>query len=366
MVFGQWHLNCTPLFSHLAPSGQGLILQGSTPARPNVLCQYQEIQLGSIQKTLQRIDERSEKIEGAIFDLQQENEKLRKQVGTLMIERQDLKEENERMKTSLRRIKMQRNHLEQWTRKWNIRIWGLKDDETETVGNCMSKVISFFQCELGLTNFAPDRLDVAHRLGRYRQSQNRAVIVRFLHLTDRTLVLQTKARLIGGPFGIAEDLTAENHKLLGVVREKAGKGNAWSRDGTIFARLQSGRVVKVDEATPLSDYFDTSPTSGSSHPMRSRNTVWQTSGPSHKNVHPNTRPQAAKQHRPGEGSGDRQRPRETNQAGLSAAEGGNRAREPSTPHLGSSTPIRARDRKKLQQPHARSHSHPLGGEGRLY
>ena len=257
-------------------------------------------QLQDIQRTLRKIDERGEKLEAAIYSLQQENDKLRKQVDNLMNDKQDLKAENERVKSTMRKMKMQHNHLEQWSRKWNVRIWGLQDEERETTDNCISKVTNFFRCELGLSDFPPDRIDVAHRLGKFRETQKRAVIVRFLHLTDRTLVLQTKGRLKGKPFGIAEDLTGENYRLLNKVKQMAGRGNAWSRDGVIFARLQSGRTVRVDETTSLSDYFDTPPSSRETTlTSRSQSHVQQFSGASRKDVRPRGAQPAKPNQRPG-------------------------------------------------------------------
>ena len=222
-------------------------------------------QLLNIQETLARIDERSEKIEGAIFDLQLENEALKKQVAQLLKERSDLSEENEKIKATMRKTNQQLNNLEQWTRKWNLRIWGLKDEDRETTETSAEKVVGFLRFELGLSDMTTDKIDIAHRLGKYRPNEDRAIIVRFLRLSDRTQVLRVRSRLRGKQYGVAEDLTATNYKLLNTVRERAGRRNAWTRDGVIFAKLQSGRIVKIDESTPLTDYFDTLPPHGMPH-----------------------------------------------------------------------------------------------------
>ena len=213
-------------------------------------------QLQEIQLTLSRIDERGERMEGMIFELQQENDILKKQVASLTKEKESMREEMERARVSLRQTRMQLNQSEQWGRKWNLRIWGIRDDDrAEPVEECIVRVTRFFQEELGLTNFDPSSVDIAHRMGRFDNSTRRPVIVRFVRLMDRTAVLQARHRLRGKKFGIAEDLTATNYRLLNAVREKAGPRNAWTRDGKIFARLRSGGIVRVDENTRLSDYF---------------------------------------------------------------------------------------------------------------
>ena len=216
-------------------------------------------QLHEIRESLRKIDGRGEKIESAIFDIQIENEKLKQQIHTLLKERNEWKEEAERTKTNLRKMRKQLNHTEQWGRKWNLRIWGLQDGKEETAEETIAKVVSFIRFELGLADFQAEQIDIAHRLGRFKHGDRRPVIARFLRLIDRNAVLRVKHQLKGKKFGIAEDLTSANYKLLQVVREKAGKGNAWTRDGVIHARLHSGSVVRIDEDTPLSDYFGDHP-----------------------------------------------------------------------------------------------------------
>ena len=219
---------------------------------------YDELkeQLTAIQKTLQRIDERGEKLESAILELQLENDSLKKQVQDLKKEKEEQKEEVRRTNVVLRQTRIQVNQFEQWSRKWNVRIWGLKDDENESLQECALKVVSFFRNEMGMTNFPEEGIDIAHRIGPFRHDENRQVMVRFSRMAERNAVLQAKSRLRGKPMSIAEDLTVSNYKLLNAVKSKAGKQNAWTRDGTVFARLQSGRVVRIDQITNLSDYFD--------------------------------------------------------------------------------------------------------------
>ena len=59
-------------------------------------------QLEEISNMLQRIDERGEKIEVAIFDLRNESDQLRKQLQSLLREKEERKEEMELMKKKLR------------------------------------------------------------------------------------------------------------------------------------------------------------------------------------------------------------------------------------------------------------------------
>ena len=75
-----------------------------------------------------------------------------------------------------------RNTLEQYSRKDDVKIINfLNDSDTETADDTEKKVLVFMQNTPGLRNFTADHISVAHGVGKYRQKQNRPVIVRLTH-----------------------------------------------------------------------------------------------------------------------------------------------------------------------------------------
>ena len=67
--------------------------------------------------------------------------------------------------------------LEHYTRKDNIKMINFSNDSDTETADDTEKVLDFVQSTLGLRNFTADYISVAHRVGKYRQKQNRPVIV---------------------------------------------------------------------------------------------------------------------------------------------------------------------------------------------
>ena len=110
-----------------------------------------------------------------ISDIRQEKPLLKKEIGAVLKGRDARKEETERSKTLLRVTRKQLNHVEQWGRKWNLRIWDLEDDErNESVADCIDRVVEFFRKELGLTKFPHGCIDDAQRLDRFNSGKQRS------------------------------------------------------------------------------------------------------------------------------------------------------------------------------------------------
>ena len=206
----------------------------------------------------------SEINDGRFFDLQQENVQLKKQVEMMKKEMERMKESLAETRFLARQAYRHANHVEQWGRRWNVRIWGITgDSREETLSECMNRVASFFHLQLGLVHFDMNNIDIAHRIGRYQPKSDRAIIVRFLRKTDKILILQQKKELRGTPYRLAEDLTPANARLFFRAREAAGARNVWTRDGNILVRTSDGRVRQVEEDTPLSEMFSSSESSQS-------------------------------------------------------------------------------------------------------
>jgi len=201
--------------------------------------------------------EQSKEISGFVFDLQTENEKMKREIQELRSEKNKLKDSVRELQMGLRLAKDHSNRVEQWGRLWNVRIHGIENDrQDEELEECVTKVMNFLESRLGLIHFPRPAIDIAHRLGVYRHGQDRAVIIRFHSRMDRLVVLRNRHRLRSTGYRVVEDLTQVNFRLLQRVKDTAGPRNAWTRDGKVYARLESGRIVQVEEHTPLQDLFE--------------------------------------------------------------------------------------------------------------
>ena len=83
------------------------------------------------------------------------------------------------------------------------------------------KVLDFMQNTPGIRNFTADHISVAHRVGKYRQKQNRQVIVRLTHRKVKTDIFRRRKKL-GKPSQtvfVNENLTKPNSQRLHRIKQ---------------------------------------------------------------------------------------------------------------------------------------------------
>lgn len=175
-------------------------------------------------------------------------------------------EQLENMRKEVRASRQKANENEQYSRRNNVRILGLKmrpDDE------CKQVVVDFCRSRLQLDRIESSNIDAAYILpiststrsqqvgvqpqSRPNSNSEPPVIVKFRRSQDRDAVLVNRKKLKGTGLGIVEDLTLLNVQTLNRVRNDDRVQTSWTWNGKIFAQLKTGRKVQVKALQPLDD-----------------------------------------------------------------------------------------------------------------
>ncbi|GFO19370.1 coagulation factor viii-like protein [Plakobranchus ocellatus] len=85
--------------------------------------------------------------------------------------------------------------LEQYVRRANLRVLGLRDKKDETSASTVNAVTEIIRTKLNWREINPSKIDVAHRIGPYRNNADRSVIVRFCSLTTASEEKRRKKKL---------------------------------------------------------------------------------------------------------------------------------------------------------------------------
>lgn len=170
-------------------------------------------------------------------------EVFNKKIKGLQDEINSLKVTNSELKESSNSCAKKADDLEQYTRRNNIRIFGLPESDSENIDDV---VINLFNEKLNV-NITPSEIDRCHRLGKKTNNKsNRPVIVKFTSYRSRHLVFATKKSLKGSGITIREDLTKSRLALLKAAADKVTFKNAWTSDGRVIVNLKKrGRSQKV-------------------------------------------------------------------------------------------------------------------------
>uniref|UniRef100_A0A8D9E972 Zinc finger DNA binding protein n=1 Tax=Cacopsylla melanoneura TaxID=428564 RepID=A0A8D9E972_9HEMI len=141
------------------------------------------------------------------------------------------RKEKDGIKRELEQVKERNNKLEQYTRRNNLRIFGLKEENKEDVE---IKVLKVLNEKLNIP-INKDDIEACHRTGRLDNAKGgRNIIVRFVSRKVRDNVFRNKRLLKDTRIFINEDLTEANLKLFKMCSEKFGKLNTYTWYGNIM------------------------------------------------------------------------------------------------------------------------------------
>ncbi|GFR93002.1 hypothetical protein ElyMa_000881600 [Elysia marginata] len=194
----------------------------------------------------QKLIDQMEFIQGNIHDLQVEQDNMKKDIPVTQLkdERSILVDEVESIRQCVTIARDELNELNQYSKRNNVRVFGIRDSSTESLEKSSDLVKNIIKIKLKLDLRDYD-IDKAHRVGKYRPSSDRAIIVRFNSHSAAEKVLYNRRALKDSGITIMEDLTKTNVQTLVKVKELASTQQTWTRRGEIFAKNQNNQVFKL-------------------------------------------------------------------------------------------------------------------------
>ena len=214
--------------------------------------QMKEEFLGSVNK-------RIEILEGRLFEKDQDNDNLLKDIEKLntQIEEKNLKieeqkTENKKLSDQIETVNLNMsaklNEMEQYNRKTNIRINGIPEVGIETAEDTTLKVIETINNTFKDINLRSEHVNIAHRLGMKKANAHhtkspRQIIVKFHSRMKRDELLKRRRELKGTNIYISEDLTPINQHVLACLRKKMPDEieQSWSKRGRLYYKSKSNK-----------------------------------------------------------------------------------------------------------------------------
>ena len=157
-----------------------------------------------------------------------------------------------KLRASVRLNAYENDRLQQYTRRENIRISGVNENDGERL---KTKIVELGE-EMDL-HIAERDINACHRLGPNRREGNRprTIIVRFFARDTKHDFLVNKNKLKNkenyrGVY-INEDLTPLRSKLLQYVKKQDVVESAYTREGKVICRTRDGSRVTVETPDDL-------------------------------------------------------------------------------------------------------------------
>ena len=184
----------------------------------------------------QEYEERFNGLDGRLFDLETRMDRL----GG---ENEKLKTENDNLRDELNQCKTHINDLEQYGRRWNLKVFNVEDNRSETAAQTTTKVCNVFTKTVGV-RVNPNDIVACHRLPNKDNTKRRVIICRFKDRGLRDRVLKDRKKCKGKGVSISEDLTLSNSKLVSDAYKHEHCKSTWSVNGKCFGLLVNKTIVR--------------------------------------------------------------------------------------------------------------------------
>lgn len=196
-------------------------------------------------KIISSVVRRIEILEGEIHEMATENKKLTEELANQRKENEKFSEQYNKLQNQViienESLKEALNDAQQYSRANNVRVNGIINDrENQSADEATNAVIKIFNKHMNM-DLSVDDIDIAHRIGPYKDGKNRPIIVKFLQRRTKFEVIKRIPSLIKAKTGIYinEDLTPLNNEVLSSLRLKAKDriAGCWSVQGKIYAKF---------------------------------------------------------------------------------------------------------------------------------
>jgi hypothetical protein len=141
------------------------------------------------------------------------------------------------------RLAERTDELEQYQRRDNIRIFGVKEAAAENTDELVTQIC---RDKLGV-EVSTDSISRSHRVGKRQEpgadgrERHRPIIVRFTSYRVRRSVFEAKKRLKGTGITIREDLTQVRQEMYRRAVAHFGVKNVWTQDGRVLWVDKNGK-----------------------------------------------------------------------------------------------------------------------------
>lgn len=207
-----------------------------------------------LNKKLDSLNNAVDVLKGEVFDLQQDNQQLKTQLGQCKKREEEMQRRIDETAFTAKLAAERSNRNEQYSRRNNIKILfvGETSNTFESAEESEKKALTVFHDKLGLRNINADHIEAAHRVGVKQAGRIRPLLVRFLSRKTKFDVIKNRRKLKNSGIVIVEDLTKSIYTLFRNASDHPGTLRAWTSDGKIFVQDMNFKTHKIETTSDLS------------------------------------------------------------------------------------------------------------------
>ena len=135
------------------------------------------------------------------------------------------------------------NYNEQFSRKNNVKILGIKDVENETEAKLTERVISLFKDKAEI-EVEPSEIMAIHRIP--SRQEPKPVLMKLKNNNIKSRLMKQRKTMKQQGHKLVDDVTKKNTELISRLLNHEKIESAWFYNGAIFGKTHEGRRYKFD------------------------------------------------------------------------------------------------------------------------
>ncbi|KAH3791485.1 hypothetical protein DPMN_144971 [Dreissena polymorpha] len=201
-----------------------------------------------LQQTVRKqVDEKVKDLTEYIKGLEFENETLKETISSIKTYHKQsienittqVNENAQKCNDALKRS----NYNEQYSRKNNVKIMDIKEDDKELIPNLTSKVIGLLQDKgVELQN---EQIMAIHIIPS-KKGQIRPVLLKLKSNNDKTIIMRKRKEMKAAGHRLVDDVTALNSALMNRLSLHPAIETTWFFNGSVFAQTKNQERIKFD------------------------------------------------------------------------------------------------------------------------
>ena len=189
------------------------------------------------EKIERKVNEKLAEVNDRLDSMTCENVKLREEVDDL---KKKLRQSNDIAKTAAQKA----NTNEQYSRKNNVKIMGVVEEENETEEMLTLKVQHILRTRADV--ILPDNKIMAlHRIPG-RTGMPKPVLIKLMNNNEKTKVMKKRREMKHAGYRLVDDVTQKNTKLINRLTLHKDIESAWYFNGSVYGKSKTGKRYKFE------------------------------------------------------------------------------------------------------------------------
>lgn len=205
---------------------------------------FQKVEEQVREKVRERTEELHNRLDFLTFENAEMKEKLDTANKTILEFQAECTERMLKSEEMARNAMRKANFNEQYSRKNNFKLLGVKEQENETTDTVSREVCALLEVKAGIS-LRPEQIIAIHRIPG-KAGSPKPILVRLRNNSDKGMVMRKRKEIKAAGFKLVDDVTKLNAGLISRLSLHGSIDSAWFFNGFVYGKTTEERRFRFD------------------------------------------------------------------------------------------------------------------------